>query len=393
MSRRSLAVHGAVAILALASAFFAWRHARQGDLRGASDDTEAEVVAADIARSSLEAITYRTKTTTVEVEIARAKGTPSFVTYTTETKVTPPPPPRLAKTPGPADAGPDAGAAPSADGGAADAAPAPSGDAGAASAADSGAATPEPEPETKVSVQRFAANKNLDGVLEKLAPFKVVRRLGKLGREELADFELVDPQGSLELEVSGRTRRYEVGGRTFGAGSYFYLRDAASGEVYLFGAQVLRDLELAPSRLMQRELVAFERTDAARAVVTAGQRRLELVQRNRHNPLEASWTPAATPDAPSKVATGWLEEVGRLRALAYPGGDDDFTAEAERAEPVFRVEYTDEQGAALGLVEVARTPATPPQYVGRSNATGTWVRLSQTSADQLAEGLGELLPE
>ena len=389
-AKRTLTVHGALAVAALLLALMAWRHSQQAETAGGEEEEE-EFVVADISKANLKAIAYRSPDRQVDIELAPEAGGTSWVTVTTKTKL-PPRPRHPAKQP------PEH---PSVDGGVADGGPVVAGDGGTpapdggtasdagVSEADGGA--PEPEADYREETVRFAANENLDELLSKLAPLKAVRRLGKLSPEQLSEFELNDPQGSLELKLSDGSRRFEIGARTFGAGSYYYIRDPASGEAYLLSSKSIRDLDMAQSRLMQRDLHRFEPSEEASAVVTAGSRRLELTQRNRHNPQERVWVQTSTPDSASTAITNWMRQVERLRALAYPSDDDAFTGEGQT--PIVRIEYKNEQGGSLGFVELVRTGATPPEFLGRSEATGSWVRLSQTLVEQLENDLDGIFGE
>lgn len=403
---RTVAVHGALAVAALIAAYMAWRHDRQVEEGGGEEETET-VVVAEISRSSLKSIRYQGADRHVEIELGSEEGGPSWVTVTTKTKVPPRPrpPAKTASNDSSADGGLGADGSPLADGGpaiASDGGPAIASDGGPvvvhdadggveAGAGESDGGAAEPEPEIREKIVRFTANENLDEVLEKVAPLKAVRRLGKLTNEQLEEFELDDPEGSLELELTEGTRRFEVGARTFGAGSHYYVLDGESGEAYLFSSKLIRDLDMAQSRLMQRELHRFEPGDAASAVVAAGTKRLELTQRNRHSQQERAWVEAERPESESKTVTNWMRQLERLRALAYPGPEDEFSGDG--GTTVVRIEYKDEQGSDLGFVELVKATSAPPEFFGRSEATGAWVRLSRTVGEQLESDLDSILGE
>lgn len=393
---RRVAVHGALAMAALIAAYMAWRHDRQVE-EGGEEETET-VVVAQISRDNLKGIRYQGADRHVEIEFASEEGGASWVTVTTKTK-TPPRPRPPAKTSSidrSSDGGLGADGGPIADGGtaiASDGGPvvvhADGGVEAGAATADGGPA--EPEPEIQEKIVRFAANENLDEILEKVAPLKAVRRLGKLTKEQREEFELDDPEGSLEIELTDGTRRFEVGARSFGAGSHYYVLDAESGEAFLFNSKLIRDLDLAQSRLMQRELHRFEPGDSATAVVSSGTKRLELTQRNRHSQQERAWVEAEQPESTSKTVTNWMRQLERLRALAYPGPEDEFSGDGGTS--VVRVEYKDEQGSDLGFVELVKATTAPPEFFGRSEATGSWVRLSRTVGEQLESDLDSILGE
>lgn len=402
MSRNALIAHAAAAAVALILAYVAWDHARysvEGD-----EESEPTVVVADIGRDQLRGIVYRTEKRTVEVDLARDQG-PSWVTVTSKTKVRRPRPEPEPPAAGPdagaqpdAGAGPDAGGAPSqADAALAAADAAPEADAGAgpdaapaeADAAPAEPSPPEPEYEEREQVVRFVASKVLDEVVENLAPLKVVRRLGKLSSSQLAEFELDEPQGRLELELAEGSRTLQVGARTFGGGNHYYVRDDENGEVYLMSAGTIQNLEMAPSRLFQRVMHDFEPSDIAGATITSGGGRRTLEQRNRQNPRDRRWVDPERPEASAELLDNWMRALDRLRVMTYPEAGE---GPGRGATPLVRIEYQGDGGDELGYLELVR--ASGPEgraCYGRSEATGTWARLSSSMCEQLLQDLDEIL--
>jgi hypothetical protein len=380
MSRTALAAHAVVAVLALAAAYAAWRHSRAGDAE--SEETEdATVLVADIERGDLERISFRDESRTVEIDLSDADG-PRWVTVTTKTKVRRPSPARSDAGPAAPDAGaPDAGVEPR------------PGDAGAVADRGADAAPaepPEPEYDVQEKVVRFVASKVLDELVKKVAPLKAVRRLGKLAPSQLGDFELADPSSRLEITHARGKRVIRIGGRTFGGGNHYYVIDEQTREAFLLGASIVRDLEMAQSRLFQRELHDFEITDVASVVINAPGRRRTLEHRDRQNPQTRSWVaPDATEASTStELYDNWMRQLERLRALAYPAAGEGPRPDAP---PVVRIDYRGEGGSAIGFLEVTGGGSPEAELYGRSEATRVWVQLSRSVAEQVVQDLEEVL--
>jgi hypothetical protein len=381
MSRKALFVHATLAIIALLAAYVAWKHSLD---QGSDQEDEATVVVADIRREELEGITYRAEKRTVEIDLSKGQG-PRWVEVTTVTKV-----PRPSEAPikaAPPD--PDAGAAPDASP-ATDAGPEPeaTADGGAPDGDAAPAAPPEPVYDEQTTVKRFVASKALDEMLENLAPLKVVRRLGKLIPSQLEEFELSEPQATLELRLTNGTRVIQIGGSTFGGGNHHYVLDESNGEAYLMGAGVIRDLEMAQSRLFLRDLHLFEVDEIATATIIAGQRRRVAEQRNRQSTQDRAWVDAEDPEATDEALDTWMRAIERLRALTFPTEGE---GPGPRAVPLVRIELKNSGGEEIGFLELARDDAEQPEFYGRSEATGAWAQLSRTITEQLIQDLDEVL--
>ena len=379
---RRNAVHGALAVAALAAAFLAYRHGRLGP-DGGEAPGQAGVLLASLARADLVGLLYESESRTVEIDLS-SESPPYWVTVTTRTKV-PSRPPRP-----PARATPDGGSA--SDGGpAGDGRPTADGDAGSGGGDDGGSGAivePTPERETREERSRFVANAALDDMLGSLAPLRVVRRLGKVPASRLAEFDLVEPAATLTLELARGRRVLKLGGRTFGGGDHYAL-DETSGEVVLLASALVRDVELAGTRLVQRELHRFGEEEVASVVVSIGERRRTLEQRNRRSPADRAWVDPAQPDVESEQRANWMAALSRLRALSFLLPEE----QPADAAPLLRVDYRGERGEELGFLEVVRLGPEGPgaEYLGRSEATAVWVRLARSSAEGVVGDASEVV--
>lgn len=385
MMGKRLAVHGALAILTLIGAYLAYRHDASVEDESVSEEAEATIVVAEIERAALSGLRFTDEQRTVEIDLGGDEAGPHMITVTTKTKIRRRPPQNERPAASDADAGLDGGPA-SSDGGVAGDAGLGEGDAAPMVVADESSAA-EPEPQWKTVRTVFAGNENLDTLIGWLTPLKAVQKLGQLEPEQLEEFELDDPDAALELKLAQGERRIDVGGRTFGAGSHYYVLDERTGEVYLLNAKLINGLRMAQNELMQRELHRFERSEIVEAVVRRGDRQTKLIHDNRHSETEDRWVlPGAAESLPA--ANAWMGKLLRLRALAYLEGDEDF--DAASVETIFRVELRGENGTKLGQVALGYW-GRPKQYVAQSEATGSWVRVSLGQGRQLASDVGELL--
>ena len=198
--------------------------------------------------------------------------------------------------------------------------------------------------------------------------------------------ELTEPTASLSITTTRGERTFDVGGRSYGTNDY-YLRDQASGVVYLVESRLVADIKGGSTRLMERQLHAFKKEDVERATLLAGTDQGAFVQMNRDDTKSSFWASADDTSRAHDAADTWLDRVLRLRALQYfaepPGG----------LAPAVHVEFADPDGS-LGWMEygTARSDEGKPIHVARSSHTVAWVEVSDTMGADVLEGLGEVFP-
>ena len=93
--------------------------------------------------------------------------------------------------------------------------------------------------------------------MSRVAPLKALRRLEDLSEERKKEYGLVDPAGTLLVDVAGKQHQLAIGGRVYG-GEDRYALDAASGVAYVLEADVVRPLEFPESNLRLKKLHDFE---------------------------------------------------------------------------------------------------------------------------------------
>ena len=241
-------------------------------------------------------------------------------------------------------------------------------------------------------VQSFLANEKFQDLLKRYTPLRALRSLGKIGKEELKEFGLDKPEKKLVLTCGGKKYELEIGAATYGAGNN-YARRPSGQTVYLLPSAVVRELEGAEWRFMQKQLHAFESKDVdeVRIVVQGKERR--LLQRNRLTPGKSLWVDAAAPDRRNELFGNWLAKVARLSGLTYvaldgqPGSDLTEEQQADQLETaaVAEVSYflKGKQQGKLQMVRVRLSRDT--FYYAKTEATRTWVQLPKSISREVSD--------
>ena len=233
----------------------------------------------------------------------------------------------------------------------------------------------------------FRGNETAEKLLDKFAPLRAVRDLGKIAKKRLARLELDVAKKRVVVVTPGGERRLRLGGTTYGAGDA-YARDPRTRHVFLLSNQLLGDLRFASSRLMERRVHRFAAGDVDRAVVRAGDRSRTLLQRYRADAARARWVDAAAPERRDELLKNWLTKVMRLTASEYVRDESAIThakGQTVAPEPIVSVEYFD--GArSVGRVEIRKVEreAGAADYYARSETTVAFVKLARSLAEEIA---------
>jgi len=367
---RSVGIHAALLAVSLFLAYRAWTKAQTGETRAAvrEEEEDAQVVLFDIQPDAVLEVAFEGEKRRVKIAVTGRGEKRGFdvSTYRRDERRRPRPRPDA----GPRDGGPDAGVR--------DAAPSAPVDAG-------------PEIEIVETNKRFSGNGDLATWLGKVAPLRAKRSFGTVKPWLLREFELTTPRATITIRAGGRTHALKVGGATFGS-SDAYVMDGRTRKVYLVASDLVRDLEFAETRFMQRDLVAADKKDIVKATVSSGTKRRTLVQRQREQANEASWRDEAHADTPNELYDNWMGRLLRLRALEYlePGEEPHAEGISTPPEPVLSVEYFGESGS-LGKVEIVKLDTDPEAYYARSDATRGWVEISGSLAEQVARDVEAVL--
>jgi hypothetical protein len=242
---------------------------------------------------------------------------------------------------------------------------------------DAGAPPAAPAKTTVGFVSVTAGEKLADA----LGPLKALRALGKIGDDRAAEFGLAEPEATIVVKLTGGEHKLSVGSATPGGGDR-YVKDAASGEVYVLKGEPIRNLESADSLLIERELHEWKEADVAKARVEAGGKGRDLVRGGAEG--KRFWADAASPDSNDETLGNWMSKLDRLRPTDFALTDP------EGKEAVLRVEYTGKK--ALGWVEVVKTPGgDKPAYYLRTERTRLYGKVPTPLAEQVEQDLGTIV--
>ncbi len=251
-----------------------------------------------------------------------------------------------------------------------DAAPPPKG-------ADAGAPPPSPGKTTVGFVSVGPGDK----LAESLAPLKALRALGKIGADRAGEFGLAEPEATVTITLGGAERKLQIGGTTAGGGDR-YVREGASGEVYVIKGEPIRNLESADSLLLERELHEWKDTEVARARVEAAGKARDLVRSGPEN--KRFWADAASPDSNDETLGNWMSKLDRLRPTEFT-----LDGPAEKSV-VLKVEYAGKK--PLGFIEVVKTTGgEKPTYYLRTERTRLFGKLTGPVAEQVETDLGTIV--
>ncbi len=242
-----------------------------------------------------------------------------------------------------------------------------------AGAGDAGAPT---QRTTTAIVSVGAAGK----LAELLAPLKAFRGVGRVEGDRAAEFGLADPEGTLTVVLRGAEKKLLVGGPTPG-GSDRYARDPASGEVYVIKGDIVRDLDAADARLVERDLHEWKDPEVVAAKVTASGKAREVVRGGAEG--KRFWADASAADKNDETLGNWMSKLDRVRPNEYPASAPSGT------QDVVRVDYRGSSGP-IGWVEIVKaTPAGggKPEFFLRSERTRTFARVTASLAEQVEQDL------
>jgi hypothetical protein len=243
------------------------------------------------------------------------------------------------------------------------------------------------EPTTK----QFTASEQVSKYMEGLAPLRASREVGQLDDETLEQVGLHEPKDRLTVTCGGKDRTFLAGENAFGSGDR-YLRDARGGTVYLADSALVRDLESAQARLMQRKLHTFEWNRIQHLHVDGYGEQKTLLQRNRHDPTQAEWVDAREPDRRNELYGNWLNRLRRLSVVEYLDPDQEPGGEGVDVQPVATLQFRDKKDDVVDELQLVRTVADDAvEYHARTGATRSWVRLPRSLAREIAQDVRPVL--
>lgn len=243
---------------------------------------------------------------------------------------------------------------------------------------------PEAAPATDEKLTQLFSATSAQPTLELLAPLRALRALGTIPSERLGEFGLNELEGTLKVATAQGERVLEFGGQTPGGGDR-YARDPASGQAYALKGELLRNLQSADSKFVERELHLFKDTDVERATIASVEKTREVVRGGADG--KRHWADAASEGTQDETIGNWMTKVDRMRPTSYDPRPDG-------AVTVVTVTYAGKTGL-LGKIELSKAPATEAgkfDYFVMTEFTRKPAKISSATGEQVEQDLGGVLP-
>ncbi len=195
--------------------------------------------------------------------------------------------------------------------------------------------------ETKVT--KFKAGGGDDKLVDSLTPLMAVRSLDDVPADKIESFGLTAPDTSLTVTSGGKDRALQLGGETYGTKNR-YVKEAASGHVYVVDDEVFKAFKFAATRLPERGLTDRKPEDIVSATLGQGADSVTWTHKNKDDKAAAEWdregappppaapladgTPAPAPTAKDVTFANWMDTALKLKSTAYvQDGDEPTTLE------------------------------------------------------------------
>jgi hypothetical protein len=247
------------------------------------------------------------------------------------------------------------------------------------SVGDAGAPTPG-----KRTTVRFIGVKAADELAKQVAPLMALRRIGPIDPKRAEEFGLDKPEGTLKVKIDGKEHALVIGGTTPG-GQERYARETASGAVFAVPGDVAQSMLGAESKLLERDLHAFEDGAVTRVRVTKRDKSRELTALDGK---KGGWADAATPTKADETAGNWISKVERLRVQEYV---ETPSTPLRTENAIVRVEYLSGT-KPLGYLELYKVPGgTGNEYLVRSERTRWAAKVLTSAAEQVDQDLSSVL--
>ena len=184
-------------------------------------------------------------------------------------------------------------------------------------------ANPHAPPKDEGGVAEFKAGKSGAAVLDGLMPFRAKRQLEGITDDKLTELGLGEGEAEATLEIVRTGREpasYEIGGNVYG-GANVYVREVATGKVFVVDAKVIRPLQSGKQSLPDREIVGVESKLIAALAVSGGEATAEFEQNNPDDAEAVYWANAGS-QTRNETAAAWIDKALRMRASGYVQPED-----------------------------------------------------------------------
>lgn len=168
---------------------------------------------------------------------------------------------------------------------------------------------------------RFKAGATGDKLIEGWAPLMALRELGRV-EDKIETFGLSKPDTTLTVQSSGRTSVLDLGGETYGTKDR-YVRDQATGVVFVLDDEVIKNFKLAKSKLRDNLVTSPKKEEITAFEVTRAGATIAWEQRNIEDRAAAFWTRKGGDGSKDETFSNWLDKLLKIRSTDYvqPGAE------------------------------------------------------------------------
>ncbi len=242
----------------------------------------------------------------------------------------------------------------------------------------------DPPPAGKRTTTRFIGVKEANELAGKLAPLTAVREIGPLGSGRAEEFGFDKPEGTLKVKLGGAEQVLVIGSATPG-GQERYAKREPGGTVYAVSGDLVQSLLGAESRLLERDLHAFEDADVTRLRIGRAGKTREVVS---IPDKKGAWADAAQPTKLDETVGNWLTKVKRLSVNEYV---EKLPAALSPESVVVRIEYLGGT-KTLGFLELYKLPAEKGHdYFVRTENSRWSVKVLASAGEQVEQDVASVV--
>lgn len=230
-------------------------------------------------------------------------------------------------------------------------------------------------------VQRFVGNDAARELWEGAAPLMAIRELGAPDPSELVDFGLDDPQTTLTIAHRRGSFVVQLGDESFGTRHRYALADS---KLVLLDDKLLRPLQFARTRLVERSLQPWPEGDIATLTVQApehGER--TFTHRHADDRARAHWV---GDDREDPGAGAWIGKLLRQRLQSWVDPEEV----PSNLTPAATITLRNHAGESWDVTFLRQTEGEGEPWWARSAWLRATVKLTPSQAEDLMADLGSL---
>lgn len=231
--------------------------------------------------------------------------------------------------------------------------------------------TGEETVENKTS--RFKSGSAGDKLIEAWAPLTAIRRLDNVVDGQLESFGLTAPDSTITLSLGGTTTTFDLGGETYGTKDR-YLRDQATGKIYVLSKDAVSSLKFARTKLKDNLLYAAKEEEIASVTLQKDGASVKWVQKNIDDRAAAFWEREGT-SGKDETFDNWLEKAMKLKSTDYVQEADQPTG----LSGAFDLTFT----PVSGKPTTVRLQRSGDDWFAQSEYTRELVKVSKSSVAEL----------